>query len=411
LSPREVAGIVAGALPAEIGAWVYKKAQSLGWLDAGARIPIGRRETDVISRIEVPAKYRGGGREILRLAVFGIPGEGARSESRRREAIFQQRCSEIMREARDPESLAYVGGRALAHPEVQSDPVLTGMLRAFISEREAELRARAHLPLSDSDQPPVRRSKPVEYHVPLSERVRRSFGKLRIEIEQHISVFNEAGANETLARMRDLRRRYPGHVKAEEVERFEKRVQDMLRRRDEFRRQLDELVRHASEAAHQGDLKTTNWVRRRLEAIHETLPAVLSKEQLRHHCEALRQCAERFERHEAARKLVERERAIGTQVKRLKGVIEAYAAQIAAGGRVDPVTREAFERAVARVEEYDDDWLADLMIELDCLLDDLRGSEEAYRRAARQADAFIRNVRVALKQVRRKIASLREPTG
>ncbi len=406
LSPREVARVVTRALPAALGRGLWRFLADRGWLDARARV-----ECDLDEATCSAARLAGIDPALLRLAVFGLPGQGVRSDARRRESIYQQRCSEIMREVRDPESLAYVSARALNHPEVRNDPILEGMLRAFIAEREAELRARAHLP--DQEQPRATyRTRPVKYEVPLGERVRRSMSKLRFELDQQLAAYNEVGANEVLERIRDLRRRYPGQVKAEQVQHCEARVAEMVENRDRSRRQLAELVRHAAAAAEQGDLKTCVWVRRRLEAMHDSLPALLPKEQLEEYQRVLHTSSERFERREAARRLVERERAVGEEVKRLRAVIHKYAAALKNGAAgVDPRLKAAFDEAAKQIERYDDDWFADLMIELDGMLEDLRGYQEVRQRAEQQTDAFLRNLRAALARARRDIAAIRKHGG
>ncbi len=406
LLPREVAEIVAAALPREIGDWLVGRLECLGWLEPGARVPF-----DVLDLTDCPRDLRGGRRELVRLAVFGVPGEGARSDAKRREAIFQQRSSEIMRELRDLESLSYAAARALGHPEVHADPVLHAMLRAFISEREAEIRARAHVPGAPDEEKSDSRSGVMEvpeFRLPLRERVQGSLSKLRLELEGHLTHYNEAGAGEVLVRIRDLRKRYPGHVELEVVERCEDQVKRLAEKRDMFRGQLTELVRQASEAVGSGDQKTAAWVLRRLSAIHTLLPAILPEERLKELRQMILQSSEKQERHEAARNLVAREQVVGAEVKRLGAIIHRYHKLTQKGSVDEAVLRRAeqeYLKAVEEVRSHDNEWLADLMIELDCLLEDLHGPRD---RAEAQVDKFVNNVRSAVQNMRQEIEQIQK---
>lgn len=406
LLPREVARIAAAALPLELGCWLIDRLDRLGWLDQRARIPF-----DLLDSPACPLELGAGPRELVRLAVFGPPGEGMRSDSKRREAIFQQRCSEIMRETRDLESLSYAAARALGHPEVQSDSILHAMLRAFISEREAEIRARAPVPGVEEDEEteaaPAAKQAP-EFKLPLRERVQGTLSKLRLELEGHMTNYNQAGAEEALVRIRDLRKRYPGHVELEVIERCENQVRRLIDKRDAFRTQLTELVTQAAEAVARGDQKTAAWVLRRLSAIHKLLPAILPDERLAELRQTILQSEQQQERREAARNLVAREQAVGAEIKRLSATIHRYRKLSQKGDADQALLRRAeeeYRQAVQEVRSHDDEWLADLMIELDCLLEDLHGPRD---RAEAQVDKFVNNVRMALRNMRAEIEQIQK---
>jgi hypothetical protein len=404
LRPGEVAAIAAAALPPRVARWLRARLRHLGWTASGARLPF-----DLLDSPAGLPDLRGGRRELLRVATFGIPGEGLRSDAKRREAIFQQRCSEIMRETRNLESLAQAAARALGHPEVHADPVLHAMLRAFISEREAEIRSRAQVAGAAEDeeaQDHAAAPKIPEFRLPLRERVQGTLTKLRLELESHLTNYNEPGARETLGRIRDLRKRYPGHVEVEVVERCEQQLGRLIEKRDMFRRQLRELVGQAAEAVEHGDQKTAAWVLRRLSAIHKLLPAILPEEQLEELRRTILQSEQRVERHEAARNLVAREQAVGAEIKRLGAIIHRYH-KLSQKDTVDPAVmsqaEQEYRQAVQQARGHNDEWLADLMIELDCLLEDLHGPRD---RAEAQVDKFVNNVRLALQNMQKEIEQI-----
>lgn len=398
LPAQQVSELVAAALPAQLADWLRWRLAALGWSRATAHLRF-----DLLDGPDCPPDLRGPAGELVRLAVFGVPGEGVRSDAKRREALYQQRCAEIMREMRDLESLSFAAARALGHPEVHADPVLFAMLRAFIAEREAELRARAHLPTAEEPQPPAEAEKPAEFKLPLRERVQAILARLRLELEGHLTHYNEAGAREVVARIADLRHRYPGHVEQATVERCEAQVERLVEQRDTFRRQLATLAEHAVDAARQGDAKTATWISRRLSAVHALLPAVLPRELHDELRGRITEAQEKHERHEAARRLVTREQTVGAEIKRLGAIIHRYHRLLEKKPTDEALLRSAereYQRAVAQARGYDDEWLADLMIELDCLLDDLHGPRE---RAEAQVDRFVQNVQLALRQMRKEI--------
>ena len=410
LAATDVARVVAAAVPRDLAAWLCECVSKLGGDDPAARIPI-----DILEDPRCPVHVVGGRRELLHVALFGVPGEGVRADSKRREAVFQQRCAEIMRETRDLESLSFAAARALGHPEVHADPVLHSMLRVFIGEREAEIRVRAVVPGVDDqedDQPLPPPSKRAEFHVPLKERVGSTLAKLRLEFERELTHYNVGAGEETLVRIRDLRRRYPAHVTEQVVQRCTEQLERAAAKREDFRKQLIDLVHQAGVAIGHGDQKSAAWVLRRLSAINSLLPSVLPEAQLDALRERILSLEEKQERHEAARQLVERERAVGAQVQRLGAIIHHYH-KVLSDPQADPAVRRraqrAYHAAVDEVSSHDDDWLADLVIELDDLLEDLHGPND---RATAQVDKFVANVRTALQQMKDEIREIqRERAG
>lgn len=407
LSAARVAGLVLSTLPSELADWLESSLARLGWLKADARVPF-----DVFESGASPAHVFGRRLEFARLAVFGVPGEGVRFDAKRREAIFQQRCGEIMRELRDLESLSFAAARALGHPEVHGDPVLVGMLRVFVSEREAELRARLYLPgmgESDEDSEDTDKERQEISKAPLRQRVRLTLSKLQHEFAAHIAAYAIGGARDAFDHIKELRRRYPAHVDADFVEHCEEQMRTLAQRRDEFREHLTELTQQAVQAMERGDQRTAAWVRRRLDAVHANLPAVLTEERLESLKAALRECGERQDRHEVARQLVAREQAVAGDVKRLGKITHKYYTLLK-NSPVDSKTlrqaSEEFEQARDDLRGYDDEWLADLMIELDCLLVDMYGPAESQHRAAQQVDKFVDNVREMLQRLRGEIREI-----
>ena len=107
LSPKAVADTVVRMLPDTIGAWLGRRLDELGWRAADARVTF-----DVLDGPACPpAIFVAGPRELVRLAVFGLPGQGLSYRDKHRQDIYQQLCSQIMSNAVDSSSLQAVARR------------------------------------------------------------------------------------------------------------------------------------------------------------------------------------------------------------------------------------------------------------------------------------------------------------
>jgi len=418
LTPRQVARTVIAALPDELGHWLSDWLRCGGFLEADARIPF-----DVLDSAAEGAGLRGLRREAARLALFGLGGQGIPANAKRRETVYRRWCAEIVREMHDLQSLQRLASRALADPEVRQDAELFNMLSGFIAEREADARAREHDRVEDEQRAEQRAapraarrpadpaSAPIEereFHRSLAERVTQALSKLRVELEVHLSHYRVSGAREVLEKIRDYGERYPGYVNARVVERSADQVRRLIARRDEFREQLAQLRDQGAAAAKGGDQKTAAWVIRRLSAVHTLLPAVLPAQMFEELTSAITSSGESFEQQEMARELIERERKIRKDIQRLGAIVHRFH-NAATRDSDDPELKRSIEAkyrdAVREVRAYDDEWLADLMIELDCLLQDLH---DPSGKADEHVGRFVDNVRNALNHIRRDIRTIQK---
>ena len=396
LSPAQVARTVARSIGRTDGAALLRRLRAAGLLRPAARVACDALDSLAPS---APAE-----RGILRLALFGLPGQGQTSDWKNREAIYEQRSAEVMRESRDLESLRYAASRALGHPAVSCDPVLGDMLRSFIAQREAELRAieadRHPEQLADSK---LRRAFVVNNQAQVADRVTRAITRIRLRLEDHLTRYDEIGADRALGELRELAQRYPEHVDAAVIERCEEQLTRLKAKLAEFRVQLAQLTQEGKSAATHGQQERALWIARRLSAVHSLLPSVLPTGAYQDLHESIQRGLRNYETHQVAERILNEERSIAAEIKQLGGVIHRFHRLSRSAAPDDPVFEHAkaeYLEAVRLVRSRDEDWLADLMLELDALLEDL---DDESGRAGEQVDRFLENVRNALVHLRREI--------
>lgn len=333
-------------------------------------------------------------------------------ESKHRDAVYHQRCVEIMREARDLAALAQAASKALNHPEVVADTTLTAMVRAFIAEYEARLRIESDDGREGASSQLVRPFAPPKEAAPITrDQVVCAYNRLRLRLEEHLAHYNERGAGDILVSLWDLYERYPQWVDRASVERCQEQVRRLTRCRDEFRSQLDRLVQQARQAAQSGDEKSAAWLMRRLSAIHSLLPEVLPRERFEALAEEIRRCCQQHDQREAIAALMERERAVADEIKRIGALVHRchkLAARAAQEPQLAAAAQAELRAAITELKAHDSEWLADLMLELDALMADLH---DPQGRVHAQVDRFLEQVRQALVKLREQVQAVQAERG
>jgi hypothetical protein len=394
-----------------VGAWLLRRLRALGWLRTDAWIPCDALEK------RCPPAFRGPCRHLVALAVFGPPGQGLSSRDKHRDGLFQQLCAEIMRSAVDTESLRAVANRALQHPEVAGDALLNDMLRTFIAQREAALRAARATP-ADEHREKEHASKlrhafsgQAGPHFPTKREILSTFSRFQSEFDAAVAQFDELRAAQALQRMRDLRRRFPVHVPTADLQQAEEAHDRFLRRAGQYRRQICDLARQAEEAARTGDQERSSWVVRRLQAIHSLLPTLLTADKLETLLREIDASEHAHETEEVTRELMACEAAVAREIKELAGVIHRFHQLAARGVPEDPAYRRAkanYDQAVSRIRALDTDWLASLILQLEALIEDLDDPNDDMQS---QLDQFIMRVRSALNRLRVEIRTVQSRNG
>jgi hypothetical protein len=399
LSPREVAATVARALPRPLRSWLLAALRRQNWLNSRAVVP-----ADILDDPACLPEFRGAAREVIRLAVFGLPGQGVPYRDKHRQDIFQELCSQIMSVAVDEASLRHVAARALNHPDVHADPTLAAMVRSFIAQREAVLRARL-TPQEEhartEEQSKVRRAFEDSSGggFPTKEALRTSFSRLQHDFDALLAQFEEARARQVLDRMRTMRHRFPAHISARDLQHCEEQLDILLRRAGTYRRQIRQLAERGAEAARTGDQVTAAWIMRRLQAIHKLLPSLLPAPELEPLNRLITQQSAEHETQETREEFFGRQLQITTQIKRLAGIVHSFHQLESRLSPTDEAYQRAeanYRRALADVRNLNTDWLSGLVLELEALLDDL---EDPGGEMQSQLDKFIGSVRTSLNRL------------
>ncbi len=402
MTPAEVARTVAGVLPAPLGGWLLLRLAERGWLSPAARLPF-----DILDSPACPPEFRGPPRALVRLAVFGLPGQGQLSDAKRREAVYQQLAAEIQREGSDPSTLSFVSARALRHPEVQRDPGLAALICNCIAQRRAEIEARQAANRPEAAGGPAR-LRMHEYVPPRTESngsqaVLLNFERLRHEFEDRLTRFDTTTARDTLQRLDELQKRFPDLISTALVERCRVDLARVEQRREQFEREIEELSASAVTAAREGRHDEASRALRRLSAIHTGRPNLLPTSRFQRIREEIALAGQEHENRQIGRLLVRRERAVAKELRELNEIIRHFGAVARQYPPESQEYRDAeaeYRRAVRDVRCRDSEWLAQLTLELDGLLEDLH---DPTGRAEAHVTRFIASVRAALIALRHRI--------
>lgn len=404
MTPAQAAKTVAGVLPAPLRHWLLRRLGEYGWLNPAVRLPF-----DVLDSPACPPEFRGPPLALVRLAVFGLPGQGQLSDAKRREAVYQQLAAEIQREGSDPTTLSYVSARVLRHPEVQRDPGLAAQICNCIAQRRAEIEARQAANRPEATSAPVRLQ--MHENVPRVESdgnhaVLLNFERLRCEFEDRLTRFDTTTASGALQRLDELQKRFPNLISAALVERCRVDLARLEQRLALFAREIEELSASAVAAAREGRHDEAARALRRLSAIHTGRPNLLPASRFQRIREEIALAGQEHESRQIGRLLVRRERAVAQELRELNEIIRHFGA---VARQYPPESQEYHDaeaeylRAVRDVRCRDAEWLAQLTLELDGLLEDLH---DPTGRAEAHVTHFITKVRAALITLRHRIKRL-----
>lgn len=403
LTPAQVARCVLAAVPPVPRRSLWHALRCCGWLSARAHIP-----ANVLDGAACPPAFHGPQRELVRLAVFGLPGQGRVADVKHREATYQQLCAQIMREATDLPTLTAAAQRAANHADVRNDPTLESMLRSFVATREAELRVEEGVRSgggSDESQVRVAFSADDEPAPDEVSEIVLKFERARTAFQDCCQHFDEPGAQAALGRLRRLCTKHAALLNTSSLQQCTEALERLTLRCNRFRSQIDELVARATAAAARGESVLAGWALRRMAAINALRPALLPDEQFAAIRRRIEVSSDEEAHREVAAALLARERSVAAELRQLAAVIRQFHKIAREVAPEDPTYRRAeaaYRQAVAALELRDGDWMAGLVLELSSMLDDIDDRSGA---AERQVDHFVSQVRASLQALREEIPS------
>ncbi|MFN0136007.1 MAG: hypothetical protein ACKVS9_07800 [Phycisphaerae bacterium] len=339
---------------------------------------------------------------------------GATHDSRHRDALYQRFAAELYREARDATALSTAANRILTHPEVAADAELSAQLRSVIASRESEITARRAIQAAetksslDPDVPVFTSSAKPQSTAPSKSQINAALDRLRRELDERLSHFDLAGGRDVLARIVETQARYGELVNASMVERCKHDIAACEARKKLLLDEIDSLEARAIESAHKGQHESAAQALKRLSSIHATRPSLLPADRFEKLRQAVASSGEHFEHREISRELVARERLVADELRHIAAAVHEFhgvSHQVPHDHPDYLAAERKYHEAVRELKAHDKEWYADLVVELDELMDDLH---DPTGRAAAQVTKFIESVRSALRHIVREIREIRE---
>lgn len=328
------------------------------------------------------------------------------ADTKHREAVFNRLRNELLREGSNPASFTRVKAKVLASRELQGDAELQAMIRAYIAEREAAFRSM-HSPKTTTIVRPVSITatrRPTTTAAEAAQReARYHAGQFIEQFRERIRSFQDAEAMILLDKIRRLAADHPDIVTSEQITTCMAQLQRMTQRRNRFLQHVSEVADHAVAASARGDHDSAARALRRLTTVHMTHSGLLPDGAFDAVRERIIHAHEERDLQDAARRLVERERAVAADLKQLAERLHRFHAIALSTPHDSTAYRRAeadYRAAVEDIRHHDADWLAGVIFELVELLNDLH--DPPPEKADRQVDRFLNGVRRALQTLRRE---------
>jgi hypothetical protein len=348
--------------------------------------------------------------------------------TKERDTIFQHWRSLILRETRDLASLERVGARALQDREVRADATLESLIRAELAGRRAEIEReqQSEESVDRQSQPAVRRSdygggrttapvgrepRPESQSVPPPAPpppapVEMAFDRLAQTLRESLGRGDEGEARAIYEQMRASQENSHGLIPAAALQRYEQQIEKLRKRLEQFRVEIAALVQQAIAASRTGDEPAAAALLRRLSAIHVTYPHLLDEVQLEQIRTDIIHASGEHEDSLMTRKLVDRERAVSNDIKRIAAAVHEFHRVVCAVPATSAEFRSAeaaYLRTLQEVRAHDVEWLAGFVLELA----DLLAQWSIPSRAARkQIDHFLESIRLGLKRIHTEMGTI-----
>jgi len=332
------------------------------------------------------------------------------ADLKRREALFIRFRDEILRESSNAAALGRARDRVLSKREVQQDSILANMLRNFAAERIAALNA-AHRPAEihatpGSFSPRPRPAEPPPRPSTAMQQAREALVNLERQFDDYLAHYYEAEARAALGRIVELSSEHPGLIPPHRIDEHQQRLDGCAQRRRRLESDIDQLAADAETCAERGDHAATTAALKRLSSLHAAHPQILGDLRFQQIRDRIMRAGQKHEHREAIRKLLERERAVAGELRKLSAIVHRFH-KVA---RTTPHDHEeygraeaAYHHAVREVKSHDAEWLAALILELvDLLADDPAAGPQVQS----QIDRFVASVRSALANLRGEIQQI-----
>lgn len=339
-------------------------------------------------------------------------------DGRHREAVAQQLSAEILREAHDLATLEVVMRRVLTRPDVRQDQQLEAIMRAFGGQCRAEIdgrmaRQRDNGNSARSASAPPRSAFPQNF-VPASpatalsehELAVRGFERLRRILDEKLLNFDIDAAQRLLGQIVEFQSQHISSISGAAVERCRHDLMRATERRAQFLADVELIASSAVRAARSGQMDEAAKALKRLSSIRASRPSLLSEDRIEEIRKSIEGASDYFEHREANRALVARERAVTDELQKLAAIVHDFhmlSRDIPIGDPRYVEAERAYLAAVREVRHHDQEWLADLMIELDELVNEVH---DDTGRAAAQTTRFLHSIKASIAGLVKEIRTI-----
>jgi len=332
--------------------------------------------------------------------------------SKQQEVTLQRWRGEIGREARDLASLDQTLRRALADSHVRDDPTIQSMIRAEAQRRRSEIEEKersAQAAMRSREQSPrAEPATPAPLPVVSPQEVLESFDRLVQSLCTSLEQRNEAETQKVFKQMRALHAESPDVIPAATMATYERRLQELRAHIKQLTEEIATLSEQAVSAAREGQRATLKQSMARLTAIHAAHPRLLDEsglDSIRHN--TARAGEERHQHQQTTKTLLERERVLTVEIKKLAVVVRDFHKVACSSPPTSAAFREAeaaYLRAVQTVHAFDSEWFTGVVLEMADLLAEWAVPPPG---AAGQIERFLDSIEAGLKRIRAEMREIR----
>jgi len=321
-----------------------------------------------------------------------------------RDAIVQRWRSVFQREIRELASLEQTAARALNDPDVRTDSILEGIILAEIENRRAAFgqgeQRPPPSPAAKQARPTVPPASPRPTATVPRDPAWAAFDQLARILSGFLVDSDEDEALAVAERMRLLHEENPGAIPAAAMEPYEGQIGKLRTHLEHRRGEIAALVQQIVAASRHGDENAVASLMIRLSAIHVGYPRLLDEARWEEIRSDIIDAAEEHEDGLRVHKLIDRERVLAAEIKKLAGAVQEFhrAARLLSHTSEQYRSAEAaYLRTVQEVRAHDPEWVAGVVLELGDMLAECAVLPPG---AAARVDRFLDSISSSLGRIR-----------
>jgi len=237
--------------------------------------------------------------------------------------------------------------------------------------------------------------------------IHETFNRLALAICESLERCNESETQATFKRMQAIQQKNPTVIPDAVLVEYTQRIEKLRAHLKHLEDQIAPLTQRAVAASKNGNEQDLARATLRLTAIHAAHPTLLGEAGLEEIRRTVLKAADEKHEHQAtARKLLERQRAITGEIKKLAAAVHDFHAVTCAVPGTNEKIREAeaaYLRTIQEVKSYDSAWFTGVVLELADLLAEWAfpplGAESQIDRFLDSINSGLKNMRTEMRQI------------